>query len=134
MVSSWIHFKHFPELESGYLKCELTESVLSKLKKDLEIYKDMYKYQWKILDKLLCCCLFLIKDNFKNNNDVVNYIDNLFDECILIGKSLNSVFWMKKDVFNNLFSENKKFLLKNDEKAFEFIKENYEKFKKLFIK
>ena len=28
----------FPELESGYLKCELTESVLGKLKKDLESF------------------------------------------------------------------------------------------------
>ena len=28
----------FPELESGYLKCELTENVLSKLKKDLESF------------------------------------------------------------------------------------------------
>ena len=27
-----------PELESGYLKCELTESVLGKLKKDLESF------------------------------------------------------------------------------------------------
>ena len=27
-----------PELESGYLKCELTENVLSKLKKDLESF------------------------------------------------------------------------------------------------
>ena len=26
----------FPELESGYLKCELTENVLSKLIKDME--------------------------------------------------------------------------------------------------
>ena len=104
------------------------------LKKDLEKYKDMYKYQWKILDKLLCYCLYLIKDNFKNNNDVVNYIDNLYNECILIGKSLNSVFWMNKDVFNNLFNENEKFLLKSNEKTFNFIKENYEKFKKLFIK
>ena len=28
----------FPELESGYLKCELTESVLGKLKKDMESF------------------------------------------------------------------------------------------------
>ena len=27
-----------PELESGYLKCELTKSVLGKLKKDLESF------------------------------------------------------------------------------------------------
>ena len=104
------------------------------LKKDLEMYKDMYKFQWKILDKLLCYCLFLIKDNFKNNTDVVNYIDNLYNECILVGKALSSAFWMNKDVFDILFNENEKFLLKSDEKAFGFIKENYEKFKKLFIK
>lgn len=29
---------NFPELESGYLKCELTRSVLGKLKKDLESF------------------------------------------------------------------------------------------------
>ena len=28
----------FPELESGYLKCELTENVLSKLIKDMESF------------------------------------------------------------------------------------------------
>ena len=28
----------FPELESGYLKCELTESVLSRLIKDMESF------------------------------------------------------------------------------------------------
>ena len=29
---------NFPELESGYLKCELTENVLSKLIKDMESF------------------------------------------------------------------------------------------------
>lgn len=29
---------NFPELEPGYLKCELTENVLGKLKKDLESF------------------------------------------------------------------------------------------------
>ena len=78
--------------------------------------------------------MFLVKDNFKNNNDVVSFIDNLCNECAFVGKALSSVFWMNKDVFNILFNENEKYILKTDEKVFTFIKENYEKFKKLFIK
>ena len=104
------------------------------LKKDLEKYKDMYKYQWKILDKLLSYCLYLLKDNFKNNNGVVSYIDSLWNECRLIGKALNNAFWMKNDIFDSLFSENEKHILKSNEKVFSFIKENYDNFKKLFIK
>lgn len=65
MVSSWIHFKHFPELESGYLKCELTKSVLGKLKKDLESFIKKNRRRIKRWKNITADEFRIFKDNCK---------------------------------------------------------------------
>ena len=46
------------------------------LKKDLEKYKDMYKYNYKLLDMLIRYSLTLLKENIKDNK----YLDNVIIE------------------------------------------------------
>ena len=46
------------------------------LKKEIEKYKDMYKYNYKLLDILIRYSLTFLKENIKDNNDI-DYLNNV---------------------------------------------------------
>ena len=104
------------------------------LKKDLMKYKDMYKCELKILDRLFCYCLNLIKNNFKDNIDLVKYIDELKLECNLFALILDTLWIQKKDMLEHYFNNEKERKLLSDKTIFNVIKGLYEKFKKVAIK
>ena len=104
------------------------------LKKDIEKYKDMYKYHYKLLDKLIRYCLTLLKENIKDDNDI-KYLNSLMIECKKIFISLDTLIFSNDNCFNNLFKENEKYILVNDNNdIWKDIKENYDMLVKLFIK
>ena len=103
------------------------------LKKDLEKYKDMYKYNYKLLDMLIRYSLTLIKDNVKDNNDM-NYVNNVILDVKKILILTDSLVFHKENRFNDLFKENEKHILINDSEFSKKIKENYDALAKLFVK
>ena len=100
------------------------------LKKDLEKYKDMYKYHYKLLDILIRYCLSLLKDNIKDNK----YLDNVIIECKKIFLLINTLVINSEDHFNELFKENEKHILINNDKHSKEIKKYYDMLAKLFVK
>ena len=100
------------------------------LKKDLVIYKDMYKYNYKLLDVLIRYSLTLIKENI---NDV-DYINNVILDVKKILKLTFSLVINKENHFNDLFKENEKHVLINGSEYSKKIKENYDLLAKLFVK
>ena len=100
------------------------------LKKDLEKYKDMYKYQWKILDILIRYSLTLLKENIKDNK----YLDNVIIEVKKILILMNSLVINNENHFKDLFKENEKHILFNDNEHSKDIKKNYDMLAKLFVK
>ena len=103
------------------------------LKKDLEKYKDMYKYSYKLLDILIRYCLTLLKDNIKDDNDI-KYLNNLIIDCKKILILMNSLVINNEDHFKDLFKENEKYILINNDDHSKKIKEYYDMLAKLFVK
>ena len=103
------------------------------LKKDLEKYKDMYKFSYKLLDILIRYSLTLIKDNVKDKNDI-NYVNNLIIDCKKILILMNTLVINNENRFKDLFKENEKYILINDSVHSKEIKEYYDALAKLFVK
>ena len=103
------------------------------LKKDLEKYKDMYKYNYKLLDILIRYSLTLIKENIKDSNDI-DYVNNVILDVKKILKLTFSLVINNENNFNKLFKENEKHTLINDSEHSKEIKKNYDALAKLFVK
>ena len=103
------------------------------LKKDLEKYKDMYKYNYKLLDILIRYALTLIKDNIKDNDDI-NYVNNVILDVKKLLILTDSLVIHNENHFDDLFKENEKHILINDSIHSKKIKENYDMLAKLFVK
>ena len=103
------------------------------LKKDLEKYKDMYKYNYKLLDILIRYSLTLIKENVKDNDDI-NYINNVILDVKKILILTDGLVINKENRFNILFKENEKHTLINSSEHSKKIKEYYDMLAKLFVK
>ena len=103
------------------------------LKKDLEKYKDMYKYHYKLLDILVRYSLTLIKENIKDENDI-NYVNNVILDVKKILILTDKLVINKENHFSNLFKENEKHILINNSEHSKKIKENYDMLAKLFVK
>ena len=103
------------------------------LKKDLEKYKNMYKYNYKLLDILIRYSLTLIKDNIKDNNDI-EYVDKVILDVKKILILTDALVINRENRFNNLFKENEKHILINDSEYSKKIKEYYDMLAKLFVK
>ena len=100
------------------------------LKKDLEIYKERYKYNYKLLDMLIRYSLTLIKDNVKDNDYVNNVILDVKKILILI----DNLVFSDTDFWNKLFKADEKHILINDSEYSKKIKEYYDALAKLFVK
>ena len=92
------------------------------LKKDLEIYKNMYKYNYKLLDILVRYSLTLIKDNVKD----IEYINNVIFDVKKILILINKLVINKEDCFNVFFNKNEKHILINNSEHSKKIKEYYD--------
>ena len=103
------------------------------LKKDLEKYKDMYKYNYKMLDILIRYSLTLIKENVKNNNDL-KYVNDVILDVKKLLILTDALVINNENHFNDLFKENEKHTLINDSEYSKKIKENYDNLAKLFVK
>ena len=103
------------------------------LKKDLEKYKDMYKYNYKLLDILVRYSLTLIKENIKDNNDI-KYVDNVILDVKKILKLTYSLVINNENHFKDLFKDGEKYTIINNSEHSKKIKENYDKLAKLFVK
>ena len=103
------------------------------LKKDLEKYKDMYKYNYKLLDILIRYSLTLIKENIKDNNDI-DYVNSVILDVKKLLILTNSLVIHNENNFNKLFKENEKHILINNSDYSKKIKENYDNLAKLFVK
>ena len=100
------------------------------LKKDLEIYKNIYKYNYKLLDILIRYSLTLIKENIKD----IEYINNVILDVKKILISVDHLTFNHINHWGVFFKENEKSVLINDDKHSKKIKENYDMLAKLFIK
>ena len=100
------------------------------LKKDLEKYKDMYKYHYKLLDTLIRYSLTLIHDKFKDNE----YISNIILDVKKILILTDTLVINNENRFKDLFKENEKHILFNDSKHSKKIKEYYDILAKMFVK
>lgn len=100
------------------------------LKKDLEKFKDMYKYHYKLLDILIRYSLSLLQNNIKDNE----YLNSLILECKKIFLLTNTLVINNENKFKDLFKENEKYILINDSEHSKKIKEYYDMFAKLFVK
>ena len=92
------------------------------LKKDLEIYKNMYKYNYKLLDILVRYSLTLIKDNVKD----IEYINNVIFDVKKILILINKLVINKEDRFNVFFNKNEEHILINSSEHSKKIKEYYD--------
>ena len=102
------------------------------LKKDLEKYKDIYKYNYKLLDVLIRYSLTLIKENIKDNNDK-EYVSKVILDVKKILILTNKLVINKENRFNNLFKENEKSVLFNGSDHSKKIKEYYANLAKLLL-
>ena len=100
------------------------------LKKDLEKYKDIYKYNYKLLDILIRYSLTLIKENIKD----IDYINNVILDVKKILISVDHLAFNNINHWGVFFKENEKSVLVNDDKYSKKIKENYDMLAKLFVK
>ena len=100
------------------------------LKKDLQKYNDMYKYNYKLLDILVCYSLTLIKENI---NDI-EYINNVVLDVQKLLTLTDVLVDYNEDHFNDFFKENEKHILINDSEYSKKIKEYYDELAKLFVK
>ena len=102
------------------------------LKKDLEKYKDIYRYNYKLLDILIRYALTLIKENIKDNNDII-YVNNVILEVKKILILTDKLVINKENHFNVFFKENEKHTLINSSEQSKKIKENYDMLAKLLL-
>ena len=102
------------------------------LKKDLEKYKDMYKYHYKLLDILLRYSLTLIEENIKEYNDK-NYVFSVTLDVKKILKLTDMLVMNNKDYFKDLFKENEKHTIINDSEHSKEIKKNYDALAKVLL-
>ena len=103
------------------------------LKKDLIKYKEMYKYNYKLLDILIRYSLSLIEENIKDNNDK-EYVNNVILDVKKILILTDSLVNSNENHFKDLFEENEKHTLINDSEYSKKIKEYYDVLAKLFVK
>ena len=97
------------------------------LKKDLE----MYKYEYKIYNQLLYCCLNLIILKFKDNNDIVRFVFDLKNECYSIRNAINHLIDSKSDCLDVFFKNIEKSKLSSEKESFKTIKMHYDLLAKL---
>ena len=102
------------------------------LKKDLEKYKDIYKYNFKLLDILIRYSLTLIKDNIKDNNDI-EYVNKIIVDVKKILILTDALVINKEDRFNDFFKENEKHTLINSSEHSKKIKEYYDALANLLL-
>ena len=100
------------------------------LKKDLEKYKNMYKYNYKLLDILVRYSFSLIEENI---NDI-EYISNVILDVKKLLTLTDVLVINNEDHFDNLFKENEKHTLINDSEHSKKIKEYYDMLAKFFVK
>ena len=103
------------------------------LKKDLEKYKNIYRYNYKILDTLIRYSLSVIQESIKDDNDKY-YVNNVILDVKKILILTFSLVINKENNFNVLFKENEKHTLINSSEHSKKIKENYDMLAKLFVK
>ena len=103
------------------------------LKKDLEKYKNMYKYNYKLLDILVRYSLSLLKENIKENNDI-EYLNNVILDVNKLLILTDELVFYNINRFNIYFKENEKHTLINDSEHSKKIKEYYDELAKLFVK
>ena len=95
------------------------------LKKDLEKYKDMYKYNYKLLDVLIRYALTLIQENVKDNNDI-DYVNKIILDVKKILILTDKLVINRENRFNIFFKENEKHTLINSSEHSKKIKEYYD--------
>ena len=100
------------------------------LKKDLEKYKNMYKYNYKLLDILVRYSLTLIKENI---NDI-EYVNNVMLDVKKLLTLTDVLVINNVNHFNDFFKKNEKHILINDSEYSKKIKEYYDELAKLFVK
>ena len=91
-------------------------------KKDLILYKDRYKYHFKLLDTLIRYSLTLIKQNINDNDLIIN----VFLDVRKILKLLDFSIISDKNMWDFEFKPNEKHVLINDSIHSQKIKEYYE--------
>ena len=99
------------------------------LKKDLEKYKNIYKYNYKLLDILVRYSLTLIKENI---NDI-EYVNNVMLDVKKLLTLTDVLVINNEDHFNDLFKENEKHTLINDTEYSKKIKEYYDSLAKFLV-
>ena len=102
------------------------------LKKDLEKYKDIYKYNYKLLDLMIRYSLTLIKDNIKDDNDI-SYVNNVILDVKKILILTEKLFFCNENRFKDFFKENEKHTLINDSDHSKKIKEYYDALAKVLL-
>ena len=96
------------------------------LKKDLKKYKDMYKYNYKLLDVLIRYALTLIQENVKDNNDI-DYVNKIILDVKKILILTDKLVINRENRFNVFFKENEKHtLINNSSEHSKKIKEYYD--------
>ena len=103
------------------------------LKKDLEKYKNIYRYNYKILDTLIRYSLSMIQESIKDDNDKY-YVNNVILDVKKILTLTDALIINNEDCWNLLFKENEKHTLINDSACSKKIKENYDMLAKLLVK
>ena len=103
------------------------------LKKELERYKDIYRYNYKILDTLIRYSLSSIQENIKDDGDKF-YVNNVILDVKKILTLTDALVINNEDCWNLLFKENDKHTLINDSACSKKIKENYDMLARLLVK
>ena len=96
------------------------------LKKDLEMYKHLYK----IYQNLLFHCFGLLIINNKNNN----YIVGLRNECYVFRSLIDNLIFNNGDYFSEKFKNIEKSILLSKKESFKTIKIHYDLLAKLLKK
>ena len=96
------------------------------LKKDLEMYKHLYK----IYENLLFYCLGLLIINNKNND----YIVGLTNECYVFRSLIDNLIFNNGDYFSEKFKNIEKSILLSKTESFKTIKMHYDLLAKLLKK
>ena len=103
------------------------------LKKDLEKYKNIYRYNYKILDTLIRYSLSVIQESIKDDNDKY-YVNNVILDVKKILTLTDALIINNEDCWSLLFKENDKHTLINGSEHSKKIKENYDMLAKLLVK
>ena len=103
------------------------------LKKELEKFKDIYRYNYKILDTLIRYSLSVIQENIKDISDKF-YVNNVILDVKKILTLTDALIINNEDCWSLLFKENDKHTLINSSEHSKKIKENYDALAKLLVK